>query len=155
MILGVDPGLKGGLCLFDSVAGSLVVMDMPVVTITKGKKTKNEVSAPLVAAALRDFASKIDRAFIERVGAMPGQGVTSMFSFGRSVGTVEGVLAALAVPVYYVTPQTWQAFVRIKGKEESRARAAQLFPAFADQFARAKDDGRADAALIAWFGECQ
>lgn len=155
MILGVDPGLKGGLALFDAVGGKLVVMDMPVVTITKAKKTKHEVSAAMLAAALREFAPLIDRAFIEKVGAMPGQGVTSMFSFGRSVGTVEGVLAALSIPTYYVTPQTWQAFVRIKGKEESRGRAAQLFPAFADQFTRAKDDGRADAALIAWFGECQ
>ena len=155
MILGIDPGLKGGLALFDSVSGTLIVRDMPVVTVTKGKKSKNEVSAPMLAAALRGYAPHIERAFIEKVGAMPGQGVTSMFSFGRSVGTVEGVLAALSVPTYYVAPQVWQAFCRIKGKEESRGRAAQLFPGFADQFARVKDDGRADAALIAWFGECQ
>ena len=40
-----------------------------------------------------------DSAIIEKVGAMPGQGVSSMFQFGRSVGMVEGVLAALQIPV--------------------------------------------------------
>ena len=153
MILGVDPGLSGALALFDAKHGELIVIDMPVVTVTKGKKSKSEVSPAMVAACLRPYAGKIERAFIERVGAMPGQGVTSMFSFGRSLGVVEGVISTLGVPIFYASPQQWQGFVRIKGKEEARGRAAALFPRFADQFARVKDDGRADAALIAWYGE--
>ena len=84
---------------------------------------------------------------------MPGQGVSSMFQFGRGVGMYEGVLAALQVPITYVTPQAWQKAVSAReGKDAGRARAAELFPAYAQMFARKKDDGRADAALMAYWG---
>jgi crossover junction endodeoxyribonuclease RuvC len=66
---------------------------------------------------------------------------------------IEGVLAALEIPTNYVTPQSWQKAVGARGgKDASRARAAELFPAYAANFTRKKDDGRADAALIAWYG---
>jgi crossover junction endodeoxyribonuclease RuvC len=65
----------------------------------------------------------------------------------------EGVLAALQVPVTYVTPQTWQKAVGARdGKDATRLRAAELFPAYAQMFARKKDDGRADAACMAYWG---
>ena len=38
------------------------------------------------------------------------------------------------------------------GKDGSRLRAMELFPAYADRFKRVKDDGRSDAALIAYYG---
>ena len=69
---------------------------------------------------------------------------------------VEGVLAALAVHTSYVTPQRWQKVVEVRGgKDGARLRAIELFPAYASLFARKKDDGRADAALIAWYGATQ
>ena len=91
---------------------------------------------------------------LEQVGAMPGQGVSSMFAFGRAVGVVEGALGALAVPYSRVPPQEWQRGMRVRGgKDGARERAMALFPARADEFARKKDDGRADASLIAAYGE--
>ena len=84
---------------------------------------------------------------------MPGQGVSSMFAFGRNVGTIEGIMAGLVWPVCYVTPQAWQKAVSVRqGKDGSRLRAIELFPSYAQLFARKKDDGRSDAALIAWYG---
>jgi crossover junction endodeoxyribonuclease RuvC len=75
-----------------------------------------------------------------------------MFNFGRSAGIIEGVVAALEMPNTYVTPQTWtKAVGRAAGKDASRMRAMELFPSQADLFKRAKDDGRADAALIAYW----
>ena len=66
---------------------------------------------------------------------------------------MEGILAALDVPVTIVTPQAWRKRVVVReGKDGSRERAMQLFPRQAAMFARKKDDGRADAALIAYYG---
>lgn len=151
MILAIDPGAHGALAFFDADNGVLDIVDMPIVAVKRGTKTKNEISAQMLASIVR--ARRVDRAVLEKVGAMPGQGVSSMFAFGRGVGAIEGVLAALQIPVDYVTPQTWQKAVNMRaGKDGARARAAEIFPAYAQQFARAKDDGRADAALIAWWG---
>ena len=150
-ILGIDPGASGGLAFFDVERGLLDVFDMPIVSVKRGGKNKREVSAAMLNAIIG--ARDIDAAFVEKVGAMPGQGVSSMFQFGRSVGIIEGVLAALEIPTNYVTPQVWQKAVGARGgKDASRARAAELFPAYAANFTRKKDDGRADAALIAWYG---
>jgi crossover junction endodeoxyribonuclease RuvC len=76
-----------------------------------------------------------------------------MFSFGRSVGIIEGVLAARQIPVTFTTPQAWQKQSgAAKGKDGSRQRVMELFPSQAHLFARVKDDGRADAVLIALAG---
>jgi len=150
MILGIDCGASGALAFFDHVAGTLDVIDMPVVQVKRGAKLKTEISPQMLAALIR--ARNPTSATVEKVGAMPGQGTSSMFQFGRGVGVIEGVLAALQIPTSYVTPQVWQKAVQMRdGKDGARARAAELFPAYAQMFARKKDDGRADAALIAWW----
>ena len=150
-ILGIDPGASGGIAFFSMQRGLLSIFDMPTVEVKRGGKNKREVSAAMLNAIIG--ARDIDAAFVEKVGAMPGQGVSSMFQFGRSVGMIEGVLAALEIPTNYVTPQVWQKAVGARGgKDASRARASELFPAYAANFTRKKDDGRADAALIAWYG---
>lgn len=66
---------------------------------------------------------------------------------------VEGVVSALRLPMQYVTPQRWQKDLNVRGgKDGNRQRAAELFPAYAHLFERKKDDGRADAALMAYWG---
>lgn len=153
-IIGIDPGASGGIAFFSMQRGLLSIFDMPTVEVKRGGKNKREVSAAMLNAIIG--ARDIDAAFVEKVGAMPGQGVSSMFQFGRSVGMIEGVLSALEIPTNYVTPQSWQKAVGARGgKDASRARAAELFPAYAANFTRKKDDGRADAALIAWYGAQQ
>ena len=150
MILGIDCGAHGALAFFDPDAGTLDVLDMPTVEVKRGAKMKNEISPQMVAALIR--ARNPSSATLERVNAMRGQGVSSMFSFGRGVGQIEGVLAALQIPTSYVAPIVWQKGVQSRdGKDGARARAAELFPAYAQMFARKKDDGRADASLIAWW----
>jgi crossover junction endodeoxyribonuclease RuvC len=123
---------------------------MPTLEVDSGKTKKRHISA----SGLRDILVSFPTAHvvIERVGAMPGQGVSSMFNFGRSAGIIEGVVAALRMPHTYVTPATWtKAVGRAAGKDASRMRAMELFPSKADLFKRVKDDGRADAALIAYY----
>ena len=151
-VLGIDPGLNGALAIMDPVERGFEIIDMPTVEVKRGNKLKREVSPALVFEALA--GKGIEFAILERVGAMPGQGVTSMFSMGRSVGIIEGVIAAMGIPMTIVTPQKWQKAMEVRnGKDGARERAMQLFPMQADLFKRKKDDGRADAALIALYGE--
>lgn len=148
---GIDPGLSGAIAFFNVTSGTLDVIDMPTVEVIRNKKKKREVSAVLLANEIRK-AGQISMTFVERVNAMPGQGVSSVFSFGKSSGIIEGVLATLALPYTIEPPQTWQKAVNVRdGKDGARLRASELFPKYADFFSRKKDDGRADAALMAWY----
>jgi crossover junction endodeoxyribonuclease RuvC len=148
--LGIDVGLNGAIALVQD--GELVgVVDMPTVTLDRNGKAKRQVSVPELVEIIKQFDP--DEAFTERVFAMSGQGVTSVFSFGRSLGVVEGILGALRIKNTLVTPQTWQKGINVtNGKDGSRARAMELFPEQMALFKRVKDDGRSDAALIALWG---
>lgn len=152
-VLGIDPGAHGALALIDTTlpaAQQLVAMvDMPTTLIKRGQREVNEVNAPMLAAAVRDFGH-VDAAVVEAVFSRPGQGVSSMFAFGRALGVLEGALSGLGIPYQKVPPQVWQRAVRVRGgKDGSRERAALTYPSQAQMFARKKDDGRADAANIA------
>jgi crossover junction endodeoxyribonuclease RuvC len=150
-VIGIDPGISGAIAVFDWATQSLVeVVDMPTLEVDSGKTKKRHISAVSLANYLTLFSNA--HVVIEKVGAMPGQGVSSMFNFGRSAGIIEGVVAAMQFPSTYVTPAIWtKAVGRAAGKDASRMRAMELFPAQAGCFKRAKDDGRADAALIAYW----
>ena len=149
--IGIDPGLSGAIAIISD--DSLKVFDMPTMTVDRNGKAKRKVSANELADLLRSCAGNDCHVYVERVSAMAGQGVTSVFSFGRSFGMIEGILAALKMPVTFVAPATWVKGVgRGPGKDASRARAMELFPMQQEFFKRVKDDGRADAALIAHWG---
>jgi len=150
-VIGIDPGINGAISVFRD--GKLEsVVDMPTVEIASGKTIKRHISAATLRNILELDMYQFSHVVIEKVGAMPGQGVTSMFNFGRSAGIIEGVVAGLKMSSTYVTPATWtKAVGRAAGKDASRMRAMELFPSKADLFKRAKDDGRADAALIAYW----
>jgi len=156
--IGIDPGLDGAIAFLDIVKGRMSIIDMPTVEIMRNNKKKREVSAAELARHIdigMNAAGEPQPAtiFLERVNAMPGQGVTSMFSLGRSVGIVEGVVAGIGLPITIVPPRTWQKAANVRdGKDGSRQRAMELFPAYAGLFARKKDNGRSDAALLAWYG---
>lgn len=119
-------------------------------TIKVGKASR--VNAAALAEMLRDF--DLGEAYVEQVGAMPGQGVASMFSFGHAAGVVAGVLGAMLIPVTLVTPQSWKKRAALIGKDKdaARTRAIQLWPAWRDLDFKGKGQALADAALIARFG---
>jgi crossover junction endodeoxyribonuclease RuvC len=149
--IGIDPGLSGAIAVLTD--DTLQIHDMPVMTVDRNGKAKRQVSANELAELLNLYAGRDCHVYVERVSAMAGQGVTSVFSFGRSFGMIEGILAALKMPVTFVAPATWtRAIGRSPGKDASRARAMELFPNYEYFFKRVKDDGRADAALIAHWG---
>jgi len=148
--LGIDVGLNGAIALIQD--GELIsVVDMPTVTLDRNGKAKRQVSVPELVDIIKQFDPT--EAYVEKVFAMAGQGVTSVFSFGRSLGVVEGVLTTMKIKTTLMTPQTWQKGLGMTGgKDGSRARAMELFPEHIALFKRVKDDGRSDAALIALWG---
>lgn len=153
-ILAIDPGASGALAFFNPDTGMLDVEDMPTLEVKRGNKMKREISPQMLAGIIA--SRKPDRAIIELVGAMPGQGVTSMFAFGKSYGLCIGICAGLQIPVEHVTPAKWKKSVGAReGKDGNRMRAAERFPAYAHLFRRVRDDGRADAALIAFWAATQ
>lgn len=150
-IMGIDPGATGAIAVLDTDEMSVVIIDMPTTKIKRGPRTVNQVDAVALSHALRPHADDCF-AVVEKVHSMPGQGVASTFSFGRAAGVLEGVLAALGIPFSLIPPQTWTKSMRLfGGKDGSRSRAQELFPDQAHLFSRKKDDGRADAALIACY----
>ena len=92
-------------------------------------------------------------AVVEHVGAMPGQGVTSCFSFGESFGWIQGVLDAMQIPYELVRPQKWKkVFSCTSDKNTSIAVAERLFPEVdlrRTPLCRKPHDGKAEALLIA------
>jgi crossover junction endodeoxyribonuclease RuvC len=94
-----------------------------------------------------------DLAIVERVAAMPKQGVASTFKFGASYGALLGVIGALGIPSVLVTPTKWKKHFALDAeKERARALALRMWPARSELFSRKKDHGRAEAALLARFG---
>ena len=148
-ILGIDPGVRGGLAIVmlgDGAAPQLVdAIDIPVTGI--GAKERVDVLAIRTWIA----AHQPQHALIERAQAMPKQGASSGFKYGRAVGAIEAVLACCEIPMTIIEPTAWKKFHQLRGgdKEAGRQRALQLFPAAHVLFARKKDHGRAEAALIA------
>ena len=150
IVMSIDPGLSGAIAVFDGET-LIDIVDTPVHSLVRNGKTKRQISGSGLAAIFRDY--KPAHVVVEKVSAMPGQGVTSMFSFGRSFGLIEGILAAYELPATFVMPSVWTKGIgRGLGKDASRSRACELYPNHQKSFARVKDDGRADAVLIgAWW----
>jgi crossover junction endodeoxyribonuclease RuvC len=148
--VGIDPGLGGGIAFYVPELGAISVHPMPTHSLVRNAKAKRELDVAALFDLLRERDRDIRHVALERVGAMPGQGVSSMFSFGRTVGQIEGVLTALYLPVTTVAPQTWRKAMNVRGgKDASRLRAQTLLPYDAKLFSRTKDDGVAEAALMA------
>jgi crossover junction endodeoxyribonuclease RuvC len=139
-VLGVDPGLKGAFA-FLSLGGDLIeVEDMPYV----GK----EVNAHLIARLILGYGP-VRHAIVERAQPMPKQGISGTFNYGTGYGKILGVLAALDIPIIHM-PSGWKTKMHLgKDKNMSRQRASERWPYAADYFKRVKDDGRAEAALMA------
>jgi crossover junction endodeoxyribonuclease RuvC len=151
LFIGIDPGITGAMVLLDEDNQLSDMLDMPTMPV-KGKR--QQVNAAKLAQVLRGWITdSFATAYLEQVAAMPKQGVSSMFSFGVSYGIVQGVLATLGIPVVLVTPQQWKRRAGLTGKDKDMARtlAQRLYPLA--ELDRKKHIGRADAILIAKYGQ--
>jgi len=154
IILGVDPGLSGAICFFNPQENKIEHVDnFPLRPVKSSKTNKKEIDLYNLQILVARFAARTMFAVIEKVNAMPGQGVTSMFRFGESYGQIQGLVSAFEIPITFITPAVWKPMLGLsRDKNESRALACKLFPASQSEFKRKKDDGKAEAALLARYG---
>lgn len=150
MKIGIDPGNTGAVVFMSMDDEVVAVHDMPL--MPNGKKQQVNAAA-LSAIVSGSWAENTVMAYVEKVSAMPGQGVSSMFNFGMGYGVIQGVLAANNIPYTLVTPQSWKKRAGLIGKDKdmSRTMAQQMYPKA--ELHRKKDIGRADAILIARYGD--
>jgi crossover junction endodeoxyribonuclease RuvC len=128
LYLGCDPGASGAFAILD-LAGSIV-------DVTKMPETPKDMSD-----YLSEFSPRIRIAALEHVHAMPKQGISSAFKFGRNFGMLHMGLVAHRIPFQFVSPGVWQQPLGCivtgrKGptdnksakKQLTKARAQELFP---------------------------
>ena len=155
-IIGIDPGLSGAIAVLDDLK-VFDMFDMPV--MSEGKKNKNQLnSAQLVNIIKKHTVSGSTFVIVEQVSAMPGQGVTSMFNFGQTFGSIKGICAALNLPIFYVRPAKWKKHFELinSSKDASRTKVIEMYPSISDRLSRKKDVNKADAILIArYFRDCR
>lgn len=165
-IWGIDPGLEGAIAVRDTCLRRVVAMlSMPVHELAKGKDKRREIALErLVVDVEFEFLALSlapRRVYIERVGSSPQMGVSSAFNFGMGYGALRMLIAANKWPVEYVSPVVWKRALKVPAaKDDAIARASQLMPEDVEQwtprrgiFNKAQASGRADAALLAYFGE--
>ena len=151
LFIGIDPGLTGAIAIVNE-DGKVGLYDMP--TRPRGGKVSREVSAKKLSEILRKYIKDDTLIVLERVASRPQQGVAGMFSLGDSYGVVRGVVGGLGGFCVGTVPAVWRKGVELKagtGKEGSLALARNLFGR--EGLERKKDDGRADALLIAEYGK--
>lgn len=156
-ILGIDPGLSGGWALIDHAGRFLDAQHFPTRRIKKNGKASTQLDGAALAETLRKLNAS--HAFVEVVSSRPRQ--AGQFQFGVNCGLVHGILHAHQIPFELVAPASWKALFGIKRledqtkadtKSEARSIAAKLYPDHAAKFSRVKDDGPAEATLIAVYG---
>lgn len=155
IVIGIDPGLNGALCLFAPEHGIIELTDMPVFKVAVGGKLR----ARLDLAGLRDLLDGW-RAWgpacvvVEDVGARPGQ--SGMFTFGYVQGAIEATCMCHGLHVERVTPKVWKKALRVgTAVDEIIQRADWFFQGDAHHWRGPKGGkmhDRAEAALLAKYG---
>lgn len=144
---GIDPGSRGALAILNS--------DGSIRSYEPFNKNYDEI-----AEMLLEIKPNIKRLYLEKVHAQPGNGVVSMFSFGREFGIILGILEAFDIKYSLVAASTWHRIVVGRKelgtpKEKSLNKAKEIWPT--DTFIppgryRTPHDGVIDALMIARYG---
>lgn len=136
--IGIDPGKKGALAI---IFGG---MDKTVLVPFSGND---------YIIFLKNISGNPVKACLEHVGAMRGQGVTSMFNFGQNFGYIRGLLEAFEIPYELVRPKKWKKEFSITGDKNSSIEVCKrLFPSVdlrRSERCKKDDDGLAEALLMA------
>lgn len=155
--LGIDPGATGAIAFFDRDAHELIVHDIPTL---KNGKNRTIINMPVLCQLMAPPKDVPVKAALEKVHAFEGQGISSAFNFGTGYGGLLMGLAGHSIPYRDAIPSLWKKHFKLhrsKGmtktqfKKLSLGAATQLFPNQAELFKRQKDDGRAEAALLALY----
>lgn len=162
IILGIDPGLSGGIAVVTTQGYMCAVSKLPTIEIVSQRKKKRELDIrPLVDYIVTTLCGQKKlhpvACYVESVHAMPGQGVTSMFTFGMGFGMLRGMLATLDIRTIMVSPVTWKRAVLADSKHDKKGTIAYCQTKYkhlsmVPPGSRKPQDGMADAICIAEYG---
>ena len=141
--VGVDPGKNGGYAIIAESDTGKAVFAYPW----------DDTFFAFEMSAIMQKKDEGITAVVEKVGARPGQGVTSMFNFGKNAGYIEGVLSALGIPYQLIPPATWKKEFSLIGKDKQASIEVckRLFPDVdlkRTERCRTESDGKAEALLL-------
>ena len=100
--IGIDPGFKGGVALFEDKK-CLEAFPMPLYETENGKNT---VDCKLLSKYIRE--NNVEIIIIELVHTMPGQGVASSGNFMKNFGKILGMAEGLGIKTILISPQKWK-----------------------------------------------
>ena len=136
--IGIDPGKNGGYAIINTLN------DIQEAYPWDEKQFVN---------SMWTINGEVAKCCLEKVGAMPGQGVTSTFTFGEGFGFIQGVLTAYGIPFQLVPPQKWKKeFSLNSDKQKSIEVCQRLFPnvsLYRTERCKKPHDGMAEALLMA------
>ncbi len=149
MIIAIDPGKKGAIVIIRD--NEITPIEMPLL----GKELNEREIYHIISKYSKDQECY---GFIEKVHAMPGQGVTSMFNFGMGYGILRMTFTACNIPYQLVTPQAWKKYVLAglpKDKSSTINYVARKYPNvdLTPGRKRKPHDGIADAICIGEYGK--
>lgn len=157
--VGIDNGLDGGIVAIDENRNVVIGSITPFIVEKKKKSRKRHYNTTEMKRVLSEFPiGSAVYVVLEKAQAMPGQGVSSMFSIGRGFGLWEGLLVGLGIPYSVVHPRTWQASVckDVQGDTKTRSviTCQRMIPTLdlTPGKKRKPHDGLADAACMALYG---
>lgn len=142
LFIGIDPGKKGGIACIDTESGIRYTepySDKALIDLCRDESWRGNTNHIVCC--------------LEKVGAMPGQGVVSMFSFGQSVGYIKGVLESFGIPYQEITPQKWKKEFGLNSEKAASSEVCnRLFPGIsllATERCKKPHDGMTEALLMA------
>lgn len=158
IVLGIDIGVTGALAAVDS-RGTCSLVDLPTREIPGKRMVRRRIDARWLMELVRQFVppGEVALALIEDVHTMPGRANSpqSQGSLMHSRGVVETVLELARLDVRAVQPATWKRWYGLIGSEKADGieKARALYPLAESHLKRKKDHNRADALLLAHFGQ--
>ncbi len=156
-IIGIDGGVSGAVAFIDDDRCGYVyseVWDTPTFTCVINGKERRQLDPAGFKRHCQDRAFGLDLVLFEEGQGVREQSGAASYKYGFVDGQMVGVVATLGLRYELVRPVVWKRALGLikKSKDDSRRLATQLYPELERQFARVKDDGRAEALLIAHYG---
>lgn len=149
LIMGIDPGLSGAICLVKKDTLSIEDMyDMPTKPVKPGS-SKLELDLDEISMIFEVYSPEVELCVLEKVHSMPKQGVASTFKFGEGSGALQGLLKAHGIDTIRPRAAVWKLSLGLTNKKDaSRKMAKKVFPLSHHYFKLAKHHDRAEAALL-------
>lgn len=159
-IIGIDPGKNGGIAVLtlkrNRVHEDWWFIDKDWWFIDKARV--EVFSEEALVKTCEQYGTKTKNAivYLENVHAMPKQGVSSTFNFGKNFGFIQGAIKQAGLDLVLVTPQTWKKEIGCTADKSTSIKVCkELFPyvnLLASTRCRKDHDGMAEALLIAEYG---